>query len=160
MAAHRAPRETWEVPVALNSVEIRLGGGMLGLNRFLMTLQNKRMPVASFALGYDGIGMRATIHLDCPSEVAQRYAALLSVLEDVEGIEAADGMVEVALLKMQRDGWRDEAERLGVGVHRDGDVVVASGRPEDLEAWLSRIEGDLEDLVRLGPVARPGIGGV
>jgi hypothetical protein len=29
-----------------------------------------------------------------------------------------------------------------------------------LEAWLAEIKEDLEDLVRLGPVIRPGDGGV
>ena len=53
--------------VALNTVEVRFTGGMLALNRLLMTLQNKRMPVAGFTLGRDGEGMRATILLDCPT---------------------------------------------------------------------------------------------
>ena len=45
-----AARNTAGAPAdtALNPIEVRLTGGMLALNRFLMTLQNKRMPVASF----------------------------------------------------------------------------------------------------------------
>ena len=144
----------------LNPIEARLSGGMLALNRFLMTMQNKRMPVASFTVGHDGCEMRATILLDCPPESARRYAALLSGLEDVEEIGAATEIVEVALLKVRNSAWRELATRLGVEAHEDGNTVVASGEPETLEAWLAEIKDDLEDLVRLGPVARPGNGGV
>ncbi len=152
--APKAPANT-----TLNPVEVRLSGGMLALNRFLMTLQNKRMPVASFTLGRDGGGMRVTILLDCPPESARRYAALLSSLEDVEEIEAASEMMEIALLKIGGEGWRESAARSGVEVHEDGGTIVASGEPEQLEAWLAGIEEYLEDVVRLGPMARPGDGG-
>jgi len=157
-----ARRTQGDVPTdtALNPVQIRLSGGMLALNRFLMTLQNKRMPVASFTLGKDGGGMRATILLDCPPESARRYTALLSGLEDVEEIGAAQAPMEVALLKVGGEAWRDSAARAGVKAHEDGETVVASGEPETLEAWLDEIKDDLEDLVRLGPVARPRNGGV
>ncbi len=143
----------------LNPIEVRLSGGILALNRFLMTLQNKRMPVARFTLGRDREGMRATLLLDCPPETARRYTALLSGLEDVKEIEAASETIEVALLKVSGDAWRDAAVRSGIEVHQDGETVVASGEPEELEAWLTEVE-DLEDVVRLGPVARPGDGGV
>ncbi len=149
--APKAPADT-----TLNPIEVRLSGGMLALNRFLMTLQNKRMPVASFTLGRDGGGMRATILLDCPPESARRYARLLSSLEDVEEIEEASETMEVALLKIGGDGWREAAARAGVEAHEDGGTVVASGEPEQLEAWLAGIKEDLEDVVRLGPIARPG----
>jgi hypothetical protein len=157
MAAPKAPQEA---SVALNPVEVRLKGGMLALNRFLMTLQNKRMPVSSFTLGRDGGGMRATILLDCPPETARRYTALLSALEDVEEIGATERPMEVALLKIRGDAWRESAARSGVEAHQDGDTVVASGDPETLSAWLAEVKENLEDLVRLGPVARPGNGGV
>jgi hypothetical protein len=140
---------------ALNPVELRLGGGLLALNRLIMTFQNKRMPVAGFTVGRDGDAMRATILLDCPPETARRYAALLSGLEDVEEIEVTDETVEVALLKSGGDGWREPAP--GVSAHEEGGTVVASGDPEKLEAWLGCLE--VEDIVRLGPVARPGDGG-
>lgn len=65
MAAPRAQGEA-----TLNAVEVRLSGGMLALVRFLMTLQNKRMPVSRFTVGReDGPGgefLRITILLDCP----------------------------------------------------------------------------------------------
>ena len=158
MAAHNTPRHA-PTDTALNPVEVRLAGGMLALNRFLMTIQNKRMPVASFTVGRDGNGMRATILLDCPPESARRYAALLTGREDVEEIEAAEGTREVALLKVRGEGWQDSAARAGIGVHEDGETVVASGEPEKLEAWLAGIQDELEDVVRLGPMVRPGDGG-
>ncbi len=144
----------------LNPIEAHLSGGMFALNRFLMTLQNKRMPVASFAVGRYADRMRATILLDCPPESARRYTMLLSGLEDVEEIRAADAPMEVALLKVRGDAWREAARRAGVEAHEDENTVVASGEPGTLEAWLAEIKEDLEDLVRLGPVARPGEGGV
>ena len=142
---------------ALNPIELRLDGGMLALNRLIMTFQNKRMPVAGLTVGRDGEGMRATILLDCPPKTARRYAVLLSGLEDVEGIEVPDETVEVALLRTSSGAWRESAARSGVGAHEEGGTVVASGDPERMEAWLGSLEVD--DIVRLGPVARPGDGG-
>ena len=159
MAAHNTPRHA-PTDTALNPVEVRLTGGMLALNRFLMTLQNKRVPIASFTVGRDVDGMRATILLDCPPESARRYATLLSALEDVEEIEAARGTVEVALLKVRGENWRESAARARIETHEDGRTVVASGEPEKLEAWLAGIKDELEDVVRLGPMARPGDEGV
>jgi hypothetical protein len=159
MAAHNTPRHA-PTDTALNPVEVRLAGGMLALNRFLMTLQNKRMPVASFTVGRDEEGMRATILLDCPPESARRYATLLSALEDVEKIGAAEETIEVALLKLRGENWRESAARAGIEAHEDGETVVASGEPEKLEAWLAGVKDELEDVVRLGPMARPGDEGV
>src|SRR5918997_5129344 len=133
---------------ALNPIELRLSGGMLALNRLLMTFQNKRMPVAGFTVGRDGGGMRATILLDCPSETARRYAALLSSLEDVEEIELAGETVEVALLETGGDGWRESASRAGIAAHEAGGTVVAAGDPEKMEAWLAALGDDGEDIVR------------
>jgi hypothetical protein len=161
---------TPEAATALNPIELRLNGGMMALNRLIMTFQNKRMPVAGLSVGRDGGGMRATIVLDCPPETARRYAALLSGLEDVEGIEVPDETVEVALVKVEtpRRGvstgrgvstdWRESADQTGITAHEEGGTVVASGEPERVEAWLGSL-GDGVDIVRLGPVARPGDGG-
>src|SRR3712207_3501312 len=147
-----------EAATALNPVELRLSGGMLALNRLIMTFQNKRMPVAGFTVGRDGEALRATILLDCPPETARRYAALLSGLEDVKEIELAAETVEVALLRTGGDAsWRESTERAGISAHEEGGTVVASGDPERMEAWLGTLEAD--DFVRLGPVARPGDGG-
>src|SRR5215213_6092135 len=98
---------------ALNPVEMRLTGGMSALNRLIMTFQNKRMPVVGLAVGRDGGGMRATVVLDCPPETARRYAALLSGLEDAEGIEVPEETLEIALLETDSDGWRALAARAG-----------------------------------------------
>ena len=144
---------------ALNPIELRLSGGMMALNRLIMTFQNKRMPVAGLTVGRDGGGMRATILLDCPPETARRYAALLAGLEDVERIEVPEGTLEVALLKTSSDDWRESAARAVVEVHEEGGTVVASGDPESVEAWLDSLGDEVEDIVRLGPVARPGDGG-
>ena len=144
---------------ALNPIEMRLGGGLLALNRLVMTFQNKRMPVAGFTVGRSGEAWRATVLLDCPTETARRYAALLSGLEDVEEIELSAGTVEVALLKTSGEGWRGPADASGVKAHMEGGTVVASGEPEKVEAWLGSIADEVEDIVRLGPEARPGNGG-
>src|SRR3712207_2237103 len=158
MSAHNAPRHA-PTDTTLNPVEVRLAGGMLALNRFLMTLQNKRMPIASFTVGMDRDSMRATILLDCPPDSARRYATLLSSLEDVEEVEATEETMEVALLKLRGENWRESATQAGIEAHSDGETVVATGEPEKLEAWLAEIKDELEDVVRLGPMARPRDGG-
>jgi hypothetical protein len=141
--------------VALNTIEVRFTGGMLALNRLLTTLQSKRMPVAGFTLGNDSIGMRATIMLDCPPESALRYTALISSLEDVREAGPAETM-EIALIETSRD-WRELAEQSGVKTHEDEGTVVASGEPEKVEAFLAVL--GVEDVVRVGPLARPEAGG-
>jgi hypothetical protein len=150
---------TPKAATSLNPIEARLGGGLLALNRLVTTFLSKRMPVAGFTVGRDGDGMRATILLDCPPETARRYAALLSSLEDVEEIGISNETVEVALLKTSGDGWRESAASSGVEAHEEGDTVVASGEPERMEAWLDALGDEAQDIVRLGPVARPGDGG-
>ena len=141
--------------VALNTIEVRFTGGMLALNRLLMTLQNKRMPVAGFTLGSDSDGMRATILLDCPPESALRYTALISALEDVREAGPAE-TIEVALIETSRD-WRELVEQWGVEAHEDDGTVVASGEPDKVEAFLAAF--GVEDAVRVGPLARPKSGG-
>ena len=141
--------------VALNTIEVRFTGGMLALNRLLMTLQNKRMPVAGFTLGRDGDGMRAIILLDCPPETTLRYTALISALEDVSEAGPAQA-IEVALIETSGD-WRTAAERAGIEAHEDDGTVVASGEPEKVEDFLA--SPGVEDVVRLGPVSRPRAGG-
>jgi hypothetical protein len=139
--------------IALNTVEVRFTGGMLALNRLLMTLQNKRMPVAGFTLGRDGEGMRATIMLDCPPESALRYTAIISALEDVSEAGPAQ-TIEVALVETAAD-WRTAAERAGVEAHEADSMVVATGEPEKIDGFLAALGDDVEDMVRLGPVAHP-----
>jgi hypothetical protein len=139
--------------VALNTIEVRFTGGMLALNRLLMTLQNKRMPVAGFTLGRDSDGMRATILLDCPPESALRYTALISALEDVSEAGPAEA-TEVALIEVSGD-WRTAAERAGIEAHEDDGTVVVSGDPGKVEDLLSALGDGVGDVVRLGPVTRP-----
>ena len=139
--------------VALNTVEIRFTGGMLALNRLLMTLQGKRMPVAGFTLARDREGMRATILLDCPPESALRYTALISALEDVSEAGPAR-TVEVALVETTED-WHAAAEGAGIQAHEDEGTVVATGEPEKVEGFLAALGDGIDDMVRLGPVARP-----
>ncbi|CAN5798438.1 hypothetical protein BH18ACT11_BH18ACT11_02270 [soil metagenome] len=139
--------------VATNTVEVRFTGGMLALNRLLMTLQNKRMPVAGFTLGRDGGGMRATLLLDCPQESALRYTALISALEDVSEAGPAR-TVEVALIETTAD-WRAAAEGAGIEAHENDGTVVATGEPERVDSFLASLGDGVEDMVRLGPVARP-----
>jgi hypothetical protein len=67
-------------------VEARLAGGIYALNRFLMTLQNKRMPVKDLEVRMDAGETRATINLECPHETARRYMSLLEMLEDVHEV--------------------------------------------------------------------------
>jgi hypothetical protein len=139
--------------VALNTIEVRFTGGMLALNRLLMTLQNKRMPVAGFTLGSDNDGMRATILLDCQPESALRYTALISALEDVREAGPAE-TIEMALIETSRD-WREPAEQSGIEAHEDDGTVVASGEPEQVDAFLAALGEGVNDMVRVGPVARP-----
>jgi hypothetical protein len=139
--------------VALNTIEVRFTGGMLALNRLLMTLQNKRMPVAGFTLGSDNDGMRATILLDCQPESALRYTALISALEDVREAGPAE-TIEMALIETSRD-WRGPAEQSGIEAHEDDGTVVASGDPEQVDAFLAALGEGVNDMVRVGPVARP-----
>jgi hypothetical protein len=139
--------------VALNTVEVRFTGGMLALNRLLMTLQNKRMPVSGFNLGHDADGMRATIMLDCPSESALRYTAIISALEDVT--EAGPARTLEVVLVQTAANWQAAAESAGVEAHENEGTVVATGEPEKVEGFLAALGDGIDDMVRLGPVARP-----
>ncbi|MGI8911601.1 MAG: hypothetical protein ACR2JR_13785 [Rubrobacteraceae bacterium] len=144
---------------ATSTLGIRLAGGIYALNRFLMTLQNKRVPITGVTVDGTREAARVTLRLDCPEETARRYTALLSSLEDVDEVWPAEESMEVALVRSAGDGWREGAERAGIGFHEDGGTVMASGAPEKMEAWLGSLEGEERDIMRLGPMARPGNGG-
>ena len=73
-----------------NTIEVRVAGGILALNRFLMTLQNKRMPVSEISVKSDREATRARLNLDCPEDAARRYATVLENLEDVEELSMPD----------------------------------------------------------------------
>src|SRR4028119_1796960 len=69
---------------ASSTVRVRLAAGILALNRFMMTLQNKRMPVADVKVDAGAEGTSLRLRFDCPEETARRYAVLLENMEDVE----------------------------------------------------------------------------
>ncbi|HKH12891.1 MAG TPA: hypothetical protein VKA73_17250 [Rubrobacter sp.] len=75
--------------VASSTVRVRLAAGILALNRFMMTLQNKRMPVANVRIDADAGGTGIELGFDCPEETARRYAVLLENMEDVEELHFA-----------------------------------------------------------------------
>ena len=75
--------------VASSSVKVSLAPGILALNRFTMTLQNKRMPVADVAVDADATGTAVRLGLACPGDSARRYAVLLENMEDVEELHLA-----------------------------------------------------------------------
>jgi hypothetical protein len=58
---------------------------------------------------------------------------------------------------MDGESWCESAAQAGIEAHEEGATIVASGDPESMEAWLGSLE--VQDIVRLGPVARPGDGG-
>ena len=123
--------------IVLNTVEVRLAGGILALNRLLMTLQNKRIPVSGVTISGDREETRADFVLDCPQETAQRYATLLEGLEDVEQVR-----MHSTEQKKQDTGRLDYDDRKFASVesfatgeagpktvfhyHQDGDVVWAT----------------------------------
>ena len=72
-----------------NTIEVRIAGGILALNRFMMTLQSKRMPVSRLSIKGDKEETRARFVLDCPEDAARRYATVLENLEDVEELLAS-----------------------------------------------------------------------
>ena len=55
--------------------------------------------------------------------------------------------------------WDESAARSEIAAHENGKTIVASGDPEALEAWLTEVQESVEDVVRIGPMARPGMGG-
>ena len=73
--------------VASNTVRVDLAPGILALNRFTMTLQNKRMPVSEVKVDADNRKTSIEINLDCPEETARRYAVLLENMEDVRDLQ-------------------------------------------------------------------------
>ena len=75
--------------MASSTVRVRLAPGILALNRLMMTLQNKRMPVADIEVDANARGTGIELGFDCPEETARRYAVLLENMEDVEELHFA-----------------------------------------------------------------------
>ncbi|AHY45503.1 Hypothetical Protein RradSPS_0220 [Rubrobacter radiotolerans] len=65
------------------TVEARLEAGIYALNRFLLTVQNKRMPVSDLRAHMQEGETTVVFTFDCPEENARRYMILLENLEDV-----------------------------------------------------------------------------
>src|SRR4028118_1301888 len=72
LGAHHAEA----TPAAPRPVRVRLAAGILALNRFMMTLQNKRMPVADVKVDAGAEGTSIMLGFDCPEETARRAAGL------------------------------------------------------------------------------------
>jgi hypothetical protein len=68
------------------TVEARLDAGIYALNRFLLTVQNKRMPVKDLRAHMQDEGTTVVFTFDCPEENARRYMILLESLEDVRTV--------------------------------------------------------------------------
>ncbi len=159
---------------ALNPIELRLGGGMLALNRLIMTFQNKRMPVAGLTVERDGGGMRITLVLECPPETARRYTTLLSSLEDVEEVEAAESPAPRAWDERRgtpeidyggrRFGSVENSETGEAGpetvfsYRQDGDLVWAtySGGDVRFGTLVARADGEGQLDVRYGHLNTSG----
>lgn len=123
--------------VASSTVSVRLAAGILALNRFMMTLQNKRMPVADIKVDANAQGTGIELGLDCPEETARRYAVLLENMEDVEELHfaatAPEGRSESSITYDGRRFRSVENSASGeVGpetifnYRQDGDVVSAT----------------------------------
>ncbi len=121
--------------VASSTVRVSLAPGILALNRFMMTLQNKRMPVADVKVDATARGTNIELGFDCPEESARRYAVLLENMEDVEelhfaGPEARKGSsVDYGgrRLRSVENSASGEVGPETVFVYRqDGDVVSAT----------------------------------
>ena len=123
--------------VASNTVGVSLAPGILALNRFTMTLQNKRMPVADIEIKGSAAGTNIELGLDCPEETARRYAVLLENLEDVEEVRFSGPAPEGGKdSPINYDGRRfrsvENSETGEVGPEtvfsysQDGDVVSAT----------------------------------
>ena len=68
------------------TVEAKLDAGISALNRFLLTVQNKRMPVKDHRAHMQDAGTTVVFTFDCPEENARRYMILLESLEDVRTV--------------------------------------------------------------------------
>ena len=121
--------------VASSTIKVRVKPGILALNRFTMTLQNKRMPVANIAVNADATSTGISVGLDCPEDSARRYAVLLENMEDVEELHFAgpEGRKGSSVdyggrrLRSVENSASDEVGPETVFVYRqDGDVVSAT----------------------------------
>jgi len=155
--------------VASSTVRVRLAAGILALNRFMMTLQNKRMPVATLRANANAEGTSIELGLDCPEETARRYAVLLENMEDVRELHfsatAPEGRSENSI---DYDGRRfrsvenSDTGEVGpetvFGYRQDGDVVSATYEGGDVRfgTLIATADGEGNLDARYGHVNASG----
>jgi len=155
--------------VASSTVRVRLAAGILALNRFTMTLQNKRMPVATLRVNANAEGTSIELGLDCPEETARRYAVLLENMEDVEELHFAETTPEGRRgSSVDYDGRRfrsvenSETGEVGpetvFGYRQDGDVVSATYEGGDVRfgTLIATADGEGNLDARYGHVNASG----
>lgn len=141
----------------LQTIELRLSGDILALNRLITAFVSKRIPLADFTLVRSGEETRAALLLDCPPDTARRYASLFEGMEDMREVKLDGTVLEIALAKAGGD-WRNAASEAGLGTAEVDGTILAAGTPERVGKWIAVME-DEDDVLRLGPVIRPGRGG-
>ena len=155
--------------VALNTVNVSLAPGILALNRFTMTLQNKRMPVSKIKMNSDAEGTSIELGFDCPEESARRYAVLLENMEDVRELHFAETTPEAqGGSSISYDGRRfrsvenSETGEVGpetvFGYRQSGSVVSAAYEGGDvrLGTLVATVDGEGNLDARYGHVNASG----
>lgn len=155
--------------VASNVVRVRLAPGILALNRFMMTLQNKRMPLAHLKVNSDAEGTSIELGLDCPEETARRYAVLLENMEDVRELHFTEAATEGHKgSSIDYDGRRfrsvenSQTGEVGpetvFGYRQDGDVVSATyeGGGVRFGTLIATVDGEGNLDARYGHVNASG----
>lgn len=131
--------------VAQSTLRVRLAAGILALNRFMMTLQNKRMPVAAVRVDADAGGTSIRLGLDCPEPTARRYAVLLENMEDVEELRfaAPEGRGEAAIdyegrrfRSVENSGTGEVGPGTVFAYRQDGEVVSATYEGGDVRSGV------------------------
>ena len=138
--------------VASSTVRVSLAPGILALNRFMMTLQNKRMPVADIEIDANARGTNIELGFDCPEESARRYAVLLENMEDVEELHFAgpDGKGSSVHYGGRRFRSVENSASGEVGpetlfaYRQDGDVVSATYRGGGVRSGVLIATADAE----------------
>ena len=141
--------------VASSTVRVRLAVGILALNRFTMTLQNKRMPVADIKVDASAEGTSIELGFDCPEENARRYAVLLENMEDVEELHfsatAPEGRSGDSIdyygrrfRSVENSGAGEVGPETVFGYRQDGEVVTATYEGGDVRSGvlIATVDGE------------------
>ncbi len=155
--------------MASSTVRVRLAAGILALNRFMMTLQNKRMPVATLRVNANAEGTSIELGLDCPEETARRYAVLLENMEDVRELHfsatAPEGRSENSIdydgrrfRSVENSGSGEVGPETVFGYRQDGDVVSATYEGGDVRfgTLIATADGEGNLDARYGHVNASG----